>query len=411
MKRLVVLCICLCLLTGCMLREENENGYLVFRDTTSITSSNINTADASEESELRCCWLSYMELNPQKLQNDADYRAFIDGVLAPLTKLGITDLFVHVRPFADAIYPSALFEPSDSVVKSRGDALPFDFISVILDVATAKGMRVHAWINPYRILNDAKKLDTIDPECAVGALIFEDGGNSVVIGNGGVWLQPAAPQAQKLILDGVRELLSRYHVAGIHIDDYFYPQADGDFDAAWYRDYQNAGGALSLHAWRCEQVNALLRGIYHTVHEYNDALIFSVSPGGNPDANVSSCCADVARWCNELGFCDWIIPQLYNGFQNESLPFSKTAKRWRSLCKNRPVRLIAGLALYKVGKEDAFAGAGGKREWISDSGVIAKQVRLTRRLGFDGFALFSAQFVNFQEKVTAKACQKLERVL
>ncbi|MBR3096020.1 MAG: hypothetical protein IKH12_10565, partial [Clostridia bacterium] len=62
-------------------------------------------------------------------------------------------------------------------------------------------------------------------------------------------------------------------------------------------------------------------------------------------------------------------------------------------------------------KEDAYAGEAGKREWIQDSGVIARQVRLIRRLGYDGFSLFSARFVNFQEKVSAKACQKLERVL
>ena len=410
LKRLLLLMLCLCLLGGCTLRLEDDNGFLIFRDTTALR------ADASEENketdsrEIRCCWLSFAELNPNRLLNEENYLNYLNGVLQPLTRLGVTDLFVHVRPFADAIYPSDLFESSASVVKRRGDRLPFDFFGLALARARALRMRVHAWINPYRILSDARKREEIGRDTPLGKLLFDADGAAVMTTESGLWLQPASPTAQKLILDGVRELLQRYHVAGIHVDDYFYPTDAGEQDAAFYRDYAAAGGTLSLHAWRCEQVNALLRSLYRTVHAADDRLIFSVSPGGNPDADEAACCADAARWCSEPGFCDWIIPQLYYGFDNGTMPFAKTAKRWVSLCSGG-VRLIAGLALYKVGKEDAYAGDAGKREWIQDSGVIARQVRLIRRLGYDGFSLFSARFVNFQEKVSAKACQKLERVL
>ena len=412
LKRIIPVILCFLLLPGCALRQEDSNGYLVFRDpTTTAETKSEDLKKAKAESELRCCWLSYMELNPKKLLNESDYRSYIQDALQPLTRLGVTDLFVHVRPFADAIYPSDLFESSDSVVERRGDTMPFDYFAVILAEATALHMRVHAWVNPYRILSDARLIDLIDPDSIVGRMIFENNGTSVIIGDSGVWLQPAAPEAQKLILDGARELLNRYHIAGIHIDDYFYPQESNGCDAAWYRQYIDAGGALSLHAWRCEQVNALLRGLYRTVHEYSDKLVFSVSPGGNSETDYASCCADVALWCREPGYCDWMIPQLYYGFQNETMPFGQTAKRWQSLCKSGSVRLLAGLALYKVGKVDAYAGSKGKREWISDNRLVAKQLRLIRRMGYDGFALFSAQFVNFQEKVSAKACQMLERVL
>ncbi len=413
MKRVFLLTVSLLFLCACSLRPENENGFLIFSGWTKLNaeSSDSFASDAAQSNEIRCSWFSYPELNPNRIMNEEDYCSYVRSVLRPLQRLGITDLFVHIRPFADAIYPSELFESSKTVVNSRGDRLPLDYFAVILREAKALCMRVHAWINPYRIVQDRADLDLIDRTSAVGRLVNGEKEHAIVITNSGVWLQPGAPTAQKLILDGVREILLRYRVSGVHLDDYFYPTDIGDGDHVWYRDYCKTGGTLSLHDWRCEQVNVLLRALYRTVHAFRQDAVFSVSPGGNPESVEAQACAQVDRWCGEPGFCDWIIPQLYYGFQNQTMPFAKTAKQWRTLKKAAEVKLISGLALYKVGKEDVYAGNGGTREWISNSGVIAKQVRLIRRLGYDGFALYSAQFVNFQEKVTAKACQMLERVL
>ena len=404
--------LCLILLTGCAWRPVNEKGYLTFNDPAdSAPTVRAKTKQTRDSGEIRCCWVSYLEINPDKLLNEDDYRRCVSGILQPLSRLGITDLFVQVRPFCDAIYPSDLFESSSCVVKNRGYTLPFDYLAVILDAAKEAQMRVHAWINPYRLFHDVQQGESVDPGSAVGKLIKSDNGANIMEANGGVWLQPASPGAQKLILDGVREILCRYKVAGVHIDDYFYPPNTTTQDAAWYEAYRESGGTLSLRAWRMEQVNVLLRSLFRIVHRFDEGLVFSVSPGGNPKADRESGCADVSRWCREPGFCDWIIPQLYYGFHNQTMPFTKTAKQWRTLCREPSVKLIAGLALYKTGKEDPYAGAKGRREWIEDKSVLVKQVRLLCRLGYDGFSLFSAQFVNFQEKVTAKACQNLERVL
>ena len=409
MKRIILLCLCVLLLNGCSLRKENDRGFLIFRD--SEKSATSASSVSPEKEEKRCCWLTYLELNPDRIRSEAQYRVYLSKLLQPLTRFKTTDLFVQVRPFADAIYPSALFEASAYAAECRGAALPFDYLSVILDVSSTLGMRVHAWLNPYRIATNPKDALQIDPDSPVGVLLRRDNGAHVLENASGVWLQPASAAVQKLILDGVREILSSYPVAGIHIDDYFYPEQTGGKDAAWYQSYRTAGGMLSLEDWRAEQINTLLRAIYRTVHAIRDRCVFSVSPGGNPQTDRAACCADVARWCKEDGFCDWIIPQLYFGFRNETVPFLQTAKRWQSFCKDGSVQLIAGLALYKAGKPDPFAGAAGKDEWIRDSAVLAKQLRWIRRLGFNGFALFSAQFVNFQEKVCAKACQMLERVI
>ena len=93
-----------------------------------------------------------------------------------------------------------------------------------------------------------------------------------------------------------------------------------------------------------------------------------------------------------------IIPQIYFGFDNETLPFESCASQWAELCKSRKVLLCAGLAVYKAGKEDTFAGDSGKNEWKENSDILKRQVEYLRENGFDGFCLYSSQFVNFNEK-------------
>ncbi len=420
LKQIFLLLVCLLLLGGCALKEEDDRGYLVFPTLQTAASSDCapetetaaQTEGLKKNAEkdtlsLRACWLPYPELNPQKLLDIRLYRRYIRSLLQPLRRLAATDLFVQVRPFADAIYPSGLFESSASVVATRGDTLPFDFFAVILEEAALLDLRVHAWINPYRILSDAAKKETIDSDSAVGRLLRETGAPDVLETGSGLYLQPASDRAQKLILDGVRELLRGYEIAGVHLDDYFYPPDAARGDDVFFSAYRENGGKLEKPAWRREQVNALLRGVYRLVHAKEASLVVSVSPAGDLDKDYRVHAADAEKWAKEPGYCDWLIPQLYFGFDNVTLPFAKTAARWREVCRSETVKLIGGIAVYKAGKEDVHAGARGRDEWIRDDSLLAKQVRRLRKLNYDGVSFYAAEFVNFHEK----ACQMLERVL
>ena len=403
MKRIFPCLLCLLMLSACGLREENDNGFLVF---TTRHEDTVRSSDSvSRDTEIRICWLSYLELNPHHLKTEADYRVYLCKVLQPLQRIGISDLFVQVRPYADAIYPSTLFDTSAFVSGKRGADLPFDYLSVILEEAAKAKMRVHAWINPYRVLANQSELSALSGKTALFQFLHAHP-EALLCTDNGVYFQPASVNVQKLILDGVRELLDQYPLAGIHIDDYFYPVKTKKQDDRYYIAYKENGGTLRKEDWRRAQVNALLRGIYRTVHAYGEDLVFSVSPGGNIREDKTTHFADVEVWCRDGGFCDWIVPQLYYGFQNASLPFETIAKQWKTLCTAKKVRLIGGLALYKAGKEDVFAGAG-KDEWIIHDDLIAREITALRQIGYQGFALYSAQFVNFQRK----ACQILETVL
>ncbi|MBR3552808.1 MAG: family 10 glycosylhydrolase [Clostridia bacterium] len=348
-----------------------------------------STADVREK---RGVWLSYSEWNPT---GAASLQAYCDALTARLTALrdlGITDLFAQVRPFGDAVYPSRLFPAAACVASTRGGALPFDYFAALLDTARPLGFRVHAWINPYRLSNDPQALDRLRQDPVVGQWLKEPGQTDVRVIETGVFLNPASQRARQVILDGVVELLSDYAPDGIHLDDYFYPTDAPDFDKAEYRAYKRAGGVMARDDWRRENVNALLRTLYAAAKAADTPALFTLSPCADIEKNERTLFADVRRWCGEDGYCDFIIPQIYFGFCHETLPFDQTLDAWLALCGDRPERLWAGLAVYKIGTKDPYAGNGGRTEWQTDGGVLTRQVALLRQTGCGGCCLYSISY-------------------
>ncbi len=374
----------------------------------SITSA--TTADKQTESLFSACWLSYMELSLVSGRNTKDsYTAYIDGLFDNIKSMGITDAFVHVRPFADAYYPSDYFPVSAYVSSEQGGELPFDVFGVIAERAKIKGIAVHAWINPYRVShgNDIKVLSEKNP----ARLMYKEGtSEDVAVTEKGIYFNPSSEKVRKLIVDGARELMEKYDIKGIHIDDYFYFESCGDFDERQYSIYTSLGGKLDLASWRRENVSTLLACLYSAVKSFGQDKIFSVSPGGDIAKCFNENYADVYLWCREEGYCDMIIPQIYFGFQNEKLPFERCLEDWSALCTGSKVKLVAGLALYKAGQEDVYA-LSGKDEWIKNSDIIARQVKLIKEKDCFGYALYSASYIDFSENSFAEELNNLKTMV
>jgi uncharacterized lipoprotein YddW (UPF0748 family) len=109
--------------------------------------------------------------------------------------------------------------------------------------------------------------------------MYKQGVNDdVVVTEKGIYFNPASENVRKIITDGARELLEKYDIKGIHIDDYFYFEDCGDFDARQYSVYTSLGGKLELSSWRRENVSTLLSTLYSAVKAYGQDKIFSVSP-------------------------------------------------------------------------------------------------------------------------------------
>ena len=124
-------------------------------------------------------------------------------------------------------------------------------------------------------------------------------------------------------------------------------------------------------------------GSLFAVKSYGSDKIFSISPAGNIDGNENALFADVELWLSTPGYADYIIPQVYFGFENQSLPFEKTAKRWASVSDGR-VGIIWGLAAYKCGLRIKTPGRGapsGRRTVIlSPSAVFRPSAKCLLRI-------------------------------
>ena len=239
----------------------------------------------------------------------------------------------------------------------------------MIDECHRRGMELHAWINPYR----AKTKDT--RELAVNHIavthperVFDYDGLKI--------LDPGQRENCDYILRIVGDIVSRYDVDGLHIDDYFYPTRDESIDRAEYEAYVSGGGDKGLNEWRRDSVSAFAAGLYSLVKSYGSDKIFSISPAGNIDGNENALFADVELWLSTPGYADYIIPQVYFGFENQSLPFEKTARRWASVSDGR-VGIIWGLAAYKCGTQDknARGAPSGRRTVILSPASCLSSVR------------------------------------
>ncbi|MBR1810838.1 MAG: family 10 glycosylhydrolase [Clostridia bacterium] len=389
------LCISL-LLTAC--GRELRTGEPTAEPTTVVLTEPAQTASATATDgermdtlrEMRGFWMTYAEIGALYQHGE---RGFYDTLLSNfqmLAKKGFNTVFFHARAFADAFYPSAIFPWSSYLTGTQGVAPGIDPLALAVSAAHACGLQLHAWINPYRVSynNDITALSDGNP-----AKQMRDSGNDdmLLISDSGIYFDPSYPEVQRLILDGVREILAAYAVDGIHIDDYFYPTDVGTLDSAEYHAYIDNGGNLSLGDWRRANVNSLVSGMYAAVKTARPDIPFGVSPGGIMDTNYNSYYADVEYWVKNTGYCDYIIPQIYFGFLNKNYGFDPLFAAWTALCDGADVKLYIGLAMYKTGAEDSYAGsAAGREEWLQNSDVVARQIKIIRDNAVcSGFCLFS----------------------
>lgn len=346
-------------------------------------------ASSSGSAEMRAIWISCYDYTSAAGKTRAQYKAITDRMFKNIRDNGLNTAFVHLRANSDAFYKSDLFPYSAFIAGTEGASLPFDPFAVLLESAKTYGISVHGWINPFRVStkNNTSLLSPANP-----AKKILDAGNTdgrVCVLANGIYYNPAHTENHKLILDGVREILGKYDIDGIHIDDYFYPSKSETIDAAQYKAYKNSGGTMSLTKWRIANVNAFVASLYSAVKAVDSSVTVSISPSGQIDKALDEAYADCRLWLSQKGYADIIIPQIYFGFEHQTQDFNKLLKQWASLPRHSSVKLMCGIAAYKCAKEDAYAGSG-KKEWQSNSDILARQLTAIRsNKNYCGFAVFS----------------------
>lgn len=368
MKRIFcfVLCLCMIFLSAC---------------------GGVEPEKEEKADEIRAVWISVYDMADLKGMSEGGFRAKCENMFKDISERGLNHVFVQVRPSGDALYKSEIFPWSKYISGEQGVSPGYDPLEIFLKTAHSFGLKLHAWINPYRVSStssDMEKLSETNP----ARRMYNDNPRDVYLSTEGIYYNPASEKVQKLILDGVREIVKNYDVDGIHIDDFFYPTTDEEIDKNEYEEYKGHSGKASLDEWRRNQVNAFVSGMYSAVKSEKENVIVSISPSADIVADTNVHYADVTLWCSEKGYCDWIIPQVYYGFENEYLPYRKSVNQWKELVATEDVKLVIGLASYKCGAEDLYAGKG-KEEWQKNEDILCRQLKYLRKKDCDGFSLFS----------------------
>lgn len=400
-RRLILLAICACLLWGIARKFPVKRENPPSADTSTLPAQTVCASyEAINYSPMQALWISQFDLTPILLQNGvqrakSDFTERIQTMMQNIGGLGINTVFVQVRPNGDSFYPSRLFPMSAYAVGKIGAASAYDPFAVLLEQAHRFGLSVHAWINPFRLFTEANQ--NALGEHYLPVQWCRDGSGRAVLVSGVWYLNPADADVRALIVDGVGEILDRYCVDGIHLDDYFYPTTASDFDAESYQAYRRSGGTLSLTEYRQNAVNLLLRSLYRRVHRDEGGRLFGVSPAGNLQRNKTELYADVAAWCSQDGYLDYLCPQVYYGLEHESRPFEAVCREFSDLIQDRPIRLCIGMTAAKAcdgadGIPDRYAGSG-KNEWIENRDVLARCALLSQTIPHcDGLAWFSYQY-------------------
>ena len=341
--------------------------------------------ESEEESlEKRAVFISYIELhNNLRGKDTKEMKNTIDEMLDNAKDFGFNMIILQVRAFSDAIYPSSIFPSSRSIVNNEGDSLPFDVLEYFIKKAHQKNLELHAWINPYRISNDT---DTSLISKNNPAYSMLNTSSVQIIDSKGIYYNPASSKVESLILEGIYEIITNYDVDGIHFDDYFYPSSL-TIDEEEYKTALDDNNSLTLQEFRLSVITSLVKKTYDLIKDYDKNILFGISPDGNIDNNYNSNYVDTRLFCSEMGYIDYIMPQVYYGFLNSVKPFETTIKSWNNLITNN-IDLIPALAFYKTGNIDNYAKEG-INEWMEYNNIIAREVMLSRELSnYKGFAIF-----------------------
>lgn len=333
------------------------------------------------ERELRGVWVatvSNIDFPRTARLTPEQATAELEAIVARTATAGLNAIFFQVRPESDALYASTLEPWSRFLTGTQGRDPGYDPLATLLALAHARRIEVHAWINPYRGLTSA----SVTP--ATNHVTRTLSQHAIRYGDG-VVMDPGAPAVRAHLGAVVRELLEKYPLDGLHLDDYFYPYPDANStpfpDDDSYDAYVAGGGAMDRGDWRRDNVNTLVRELHALVLEVRPAARFGISPFGiyrngvppgirGLDAYATIYC-DAVKWMQE-GWVDYLAPQLY-------WPTTQTAQSYTTLSAWWASTSTAGRHIFPG---HSIARLGSSAAWTVEE--MRLQVETTRALRDQG---------------------------
>jgi len=321
-------------------------------------------------------------------------------------------IFFQVRPEGDAFYSSQLNPWSKYLTGQQGLApgLNFDPLKFLIEETHKAGIEFHAWFNPYRLISITESSPT--KQIALGKLsnknVAKRNPDWTYLFNGLLFFNPGVPEVNNYMVQTINEVLFKYNVDGIHLDDYFYPYPflkdgvmvnfkDVSPDYETYLRYRKSANQ-SIDKWREFNINNLVFLLSNAVRSYNvttgKSVEFGISPFGvwasdlqAPGGSKTSAAqlssleeyVDTKYWI-EQGWLDYVVPQIYWSLNHNLSQFDIVAKWWADITANTKTKLYIGLGLYLYDEEDGF----------DDPQEIIKQLEVIKSLPtVTGYVIFA----------------------
>lgn len=325
-----------------------------------------------------------------------------------LKSLGINTVFFQVKPDGTALWPSQILPWSDMLTGTIGQDPGYDPLKFMIDEAHKRGIKVHAWFNPYRVTTNTKPgtitaLSRTLPQNPASVYVLHP--DWIRTSGDRLVLDPGIPAARDWITSIVAEVVERYPVDGVQFDDYFYTETKSSTlnDTQTWQQY---GQAFASKAdWRRDNTQQLIAQVSRTIKQINPNVMFGVSPAGvwrnrshdpagsdtRGAAAYDESFADTRRWVQQ-GLLDYIAPQIYWPFSRDAARYDVLAKWWAEVVKPTKTRLYIGVALYKVGEPSR-----NEPDWTVNGGVpeLRKQLDLNDTMpGISGTILFRENNLN-----------------
>lgn len=341
--------------------------------------------------EMRGAWVATVEnIDWPSAPGLSDYesRREMLELLDSLRSLRFNTVIVQIRPTADALYWSLLEPASHWLTGTQGLMADYDPLRFIVSEAHKRCLEVHAWINPFRA-----GMNT-DTQFAPGH-IYHSHPNWFVRYGGRLYFNPAMPETRSWLCSVVADIVRRYDVDAIHMDDYFYPYPVRGAEFPDRKQYEQYGvSGQSLADFRRDCVTATIRDIAMTIKSIKPHVLFGISPfgiwrnrqtdplGSNTSGleNYDGLYADILLWCN-MGLIDYVTPQLYWEMGHKVADYKELSGWWR-----RSVRrgnLYTGLYASQLGKPKSNAA------WRNGN-ELCRQMRYSSSRGHnDGYMLYS----------------------
>lgn len=332
----------------------------------------------------------------------------LKGKLDKLKSLGINTVFFQVKPDGTALWPSKILPWSDMLTGNIGENPGYDPLQFMLDEAHKRGMKVHAWFNPYRVSVNTKPSTVTELNRTLSqnpASVFVLHRDWIRTAGDRFVLDPGIPEARNWITSIVAEVVARYPIDGVQFDDYFYAESSGSMlnDGEIFKKYGQGFGSKA--DWRRHNTQLLIEQVSRTIKQLKPDVEFGVSPAGvwrnrSHDAAGSDtrgaaaydeAYADTRLWVQK-GLLDYIAPQIYWPFARDAARYDVLAKWWADVVKPTNTRLYIGVALYKVGEPSK-----NEPDWTINGGVpeLKKQLDLNESMPqINGTILFRENYLN-----------------